>query len=131
MSEDTPVNIGVALSKPFTARQTVLRMQTKLHRWAVTDHGRRFDDLFNLVADPYFLAVAWSRVRENTGARSAGIDKRTARSIEASARGVEGFLEDLRAALKARIFAPVPVRRVQIPKANGKLRSLGIPTEAA
>lgn len=130
MSEDTPVNTGVALLKTFSSRQAVLRMQTKLHRWAVADRGRRFDDLYNLVADPCFLAMAWERVRENTGARSAGIDKRTARSIEASEGGVEGFLEDLRAALKARTFIPVPVRQVRIPKANGKLRSLGIPTVA-
>ena len=92
MSEDAPMNIGAALSRPVTARQRVLRMQTKLHRWAVTDRGRRFDDLFNLVADPCFLAVAWTRVRDNTGARSAGIDKRTARSIEASEHGADGEL---------------------------------------
>jgi RNA-directed DNA polymerase len=47
-------------------------MQTKLHRWAVADAGRRFDDVFNLVYDPAFLAAAWERVRTNTGARTAG-----------------------------------------------------------
>jgi RNA-directed DNA polymerase len=96
MSEDAPMNIGAALELPSVAAQRVLRMQTKLHCWATADRGRRFDDLFNLVADPCFLAVAWTRVRENTGARSAGIDKRTARGIEASADGVAGFLEELR-----------------------------------
>jgi len=40
------------------ARQRVLKIQTKLHRWAVDDPRRRFDDLFNLVADPAFLLVA-------------------------------------------------------------------------
>ena len=49
-------------------------MQTKLHRWAVADPGRRFDDVFNLVYDPAFLAVAWDRVRGNKGARTAGVD---------------------------------------------------------
>jgi RNA-directed DNA polymerase len=130
MSEDAPMNIGVALQRPFAVKQRVLRMQTKLHCWAATEGGRRFDDLYNLVADPCFLACAWERVRNNTGARTAGIDKRTAWSIENSEGGVEGFLEDLRAALKARVFQPVPVRRARIPKANGKMRTLGIPTVA-
>ncbi|MDH3294289.1 MAG: group II intron reverse transcriptase/maturase, partial [Acidimicrobiia bacterium] len=44
-------------------------MQTKLHQWAKADPGRRFDDLANLVYDPAFLVVAWSRVRGNKGAR--------------------------------------------------------------
>jgi RNA-directed DNA polymerase len=130
MPEDAPVNIGAMLAMPFTAGQRVLGIQTKLHQWAAADSGRRFDDLFNLVVDPAFLAVAWTRVRENKGARTAGIDKRTARTIEASKGGVEGFLEDLRHALKTRTWRPLPVRERQIPKANGKLRSLGIPTIA-
>ncbi len=130
MSEDAPVNIGALLSTPYRAGQRVLGIQTKLHRWATADPGRRFDDLFNLVADPAFMVMAWTRVRDNTGARTAGIDKRTARAIEASTGGVEAFLEDLRAQLKGRTFRPLPVRQRKIPKANGKLRSLGIPTVA-
>lgn len=127
---DALVNTGAALRAPFAAEQRVLDIQAKLHRWAAADPGRRFDDLFNLVADPAFLVTAWRRVRENKGARTAGIDKRTARSIEASAQGAEGFLEDLRAQLRARAFRPLPVRQRKIPKAGGKLRALGIPTVA-
>ena len=130
MSEDAPVNIGAALQRPFAASQRVLSMQTKLQRWAVTDGGRRFDDVFNLVADPCFLVTAWERVRENRGAKTAGIDRATVRSIEESADGAEGFLERLRAQLRARTFVPAPVRRVEIPKAGGKVRKLGIPTVA-
>jgi RNA-directed DNA polymerase len=128
--EDAPVNIGAMLLTPFRAGRRVLAMQSKLHSWAAADPGRRFDDLYNLVADPAFMVTAWMRVRENKGARTAGIDKRTARSIEASAGGVEAFLEDLRGQLKTRTFRPLPVRQRKIPKANGKLRSLGIPTVA-
>jgi RNA-directed DNA polymerase len=130
MSEDAPVNIGAALERPFLVHQRVLSMQTKLQRWAVTDGGRRFDDVFNLVADPCFLVSAWERVRENRGAKTAGIDRATVRSIENSADGAEGFLEGLREQLKARTFVPTPVRRVEIPKASGKMRKLGIPTVA-
>jgi len=111
------------------AERRVLKIQTKLHRWARDDPHRRFDDLFNLVADPGFLLVAWDRVAGNKGARTAGIDGRTARSI-ADMQGVEEFLDGLRSSLKDRGFRPVPVRERMIPKAGGKLRRLGIPTVA-
>jgi RNA-directed DNA polymerase len=107
----------------------VLSIQRKLHQWATEDRSRRFDDLFNLVADPAFLREAWERVRGNKGARTAGVDKRTAWSIE-TGQGVESFLAGLRTALKSGEFRPVPVREVMIPKANGKKRRLGIPTVA-
>jgi RNA-directed DNA polymerase len=51
----------------------VLEIQAKLHRWARDDPHRRFGDLFNLVADPAFLLVAWDRVRRNKGAKTAGV----------------------------------------------------------
>lgn len=107
------------------ARARVLGIQTKLHRWAADSPDRRFCDLFNLVADPAFLTVAWDRVRGNRGARSAGVDGVTPRSIVV---GEEAFLRRLRDDLKARRFEPLPVRQRMIPKANGKLRTLGIPT---
>jgi RNA-directed DNA polymerase len=79
MFEDAPVNIGaVEWPDPDSAHFTVRRMQTKLHRWATEDPGRRFGDLFNLVYDPAFLVVAWERVSTNQGAKTAGIDKATA-----------------------------------------------------
>jgi RNA-directed DNA polymerase len=71
--------------------------------------------------------VAWDRVRGNKGARTAGVDGKTTLSIQ-SGQGVEVFLEGLRASLKDRSFCPLPVRERMIPKANGKLRRLGIAT---
>ena len=62
-----------------------------------------------------------------TRARTAGVDGEIARYIEA-VRGVEGFLAELRADLKARTFQPLPARRRAIPKAGGKVRYLGIAT---
>jgi RNA-directed DNA polymerase len=111
------------------AQTRVLGIQTKLHQWATGDPARRFDDLFNLVCDPAFLLVAWHRVRGNKGARTAGVDGQVARDVERG-HGVEGFLADLRAELKARRFAPLPVRERLIPKpgGSGKLRRLGIAT---
>jgi len=121
------VNIDDLEDATFVAERRVLEIQTKLHRWASDDPHRRFDDLFNLVADPAFLLVAWVRVRANKGAKTAGVDGRTAVSI-AAGLGVEDFLDGLRSALKDRSFQPLPVRERMIPKDGGKLRRLGIAT---
>ena len=107
------------------AKARVLGIQTKLHQWATDSPNRRFDDLFNLVCDPAFLVVGWNRVRSNRGARSAGVDGVKPRSI---VFGEDTFLPRLRDDLKAKRFDPLPVRQRMIPKAGGKLRSLGIPT---
>ena len=85
--------------------------------------------MFNLVYDPAFLVHAWERVATNRGAKTAGIDRATAPQIETWV-GVEAFLGQIRESLKSGGFRPVEVRRVMIPKANGKLRKLGIPTIA-
>ena len=107
------------------AEYRVLVMQKKLHRWAVADPGRRFDDLANLVYDPAFLVVAWNRVRVNKGARTAGVDGVAPRSVGPWA-GV--MLDRLREDLKAGRFVPERVREKVIPKTSGKFRRLGIPT---
>ena len=114
-------------SATYGAERRVLEIQAKLHRWARDDPHRRFDDLFNLVADPAFLLVAWDRVRGNKGAKTAGVDGATASSV-ALRTGVEEFLDGLRASIKDRSFRPLPVRERTIPKAGGKLRRLGIAT---
>jgi RNA-directed DNA polymerase len=109
------------------ARRRVLEIQAKLHRWARDDPHRRFDDVFNLVADPAFLLVAWDRVRHNKGAKTAGVDGQSAYYVQA-VLGVEEFLDRLRTALRDRSFRPVPVRERMIPKVGGKQRRLGIAT---
>src|SRR5213082_3240166 len=102
MAEDTLVNTGVG-AWPATdeAWWPVRRMQLKLHRWASEDKARRFDDLFNLVYDPAFLAAAWERVASNKGARTAGVDGLTVAHVEARV-GVDVFLDQIRQALKTR-----------------------------
>jgi len=122
------VNTGELEHALVVAERRVLEIQTKLHRWASDDPHRRFDDLFNLVADPGFLLVAWDRVRGNKGARTAGVDGQTAYYVEAGI-GVEGFLDRLRAEIKDRSFRPLPARERMIPKpGTTKRRRLGIST---
>ena len=121
------MNTGALWPDLSEAGRRVRVMQTKLHRWATAEPSRCFDDLYNLVYDPAFLVVAWRRVRGNKGARTAGIDGVTPRSL---ASGAEKLLAGLRDDLKARRFVPQRVRQKTIPKSSGKVRSLGIPTVA-
>lgn len=126
----TLVNTGDLARDPalWAAERRVLEIQAKLHQWARSDPGRRFDDLYNLVCDPAFLRVAWYRVRGNRGARSAGVDGMTAWHVENTV-GVETLVGGLREALKARSFRPLPVRERMIPKpGTSKKRRLGIAT---
>src|SRR5258707_75925 len=125
--EVAPVNTDELEHATAVADRRVLEIQAKLHRWASDDPHRRFDDLFNLVADPAFLLVAWDRVRGNKGAGTAGVDGLTAESI-AVRTGAGEFLGALRSSIRDRSFRPLPVRERMIPKSGGKLRRLGIAT---
>ena len=131
MPQDALPNGSARDWAPAGSRSRVAEMQTKLHRWAAADPGRRFDDLFNFVHDPATLIMAFSRVVGNRGANTPGIDGVTAAEIE-DVMGVSGFLDDLRVQLKAGTFTPLPVRERTIPKpgGSGKVRRLGIPTIA-
>jgi hypothetical protein len=128
MPQDAPLNGGAGDDVPQGPWSRVAGMQAKLHRWAVADSGRRFDDLFNFVHDPATLLVAVDRVATNQGANTPGVDGVTAAWVEQEVGGPR-FLDDLRAALKDGSFRPLPVRERKIPKpgGSGKLRKLGIP----
>ena len=132
MPKDAPPNGGASPGPaPMGPFGRVSEMQAKLHRWAVAEPGRRFDDLFSFVCDPATLIVAFSRVAGNQGSRTPGVDGLTVAGIEESI-GAPGFLDDLRASLKAGTFRPLPVREKVIPKpgGSGKVRRLGIPVVA-
>lgn len=128
MVEVAPVNTGALIwPSSLVAADRVRRMQRKLHRWAREDPARCFGDLYNLVYDPAFLVDAFERVARNQGAKTSGVDGWTISRVRTEI-GVDEFLAGIGEELKARTFHPSPVRRVEIPKANGKMRKLGIPT---
>jgi RNA-directed DNA polymerase len=100
MPKDAPLNSDAPPDELVGSVRRVSEMQAKLHRWAVADPGRRFDDLFNFVHDPATLMMAFERVARNLGARTAGVDGLTVADVE-EVVGVPRFLDDLRAAVKS------------------------------
>ncbi len=121
------MNTGASWPEPKLAKERVLGIQRKLHKWAQDDQDRRFSDLHNLVFDPATLIVAWTRVRANRGSRSAGVDGQSAAYVE-QVLGVQRFLTELREELRSGSYRPLPVKERKIPKRGGKLRRLGIAT---
>jgi len=108
----------------MTDNERVRDLQRKLYRKAKEDETYRFYVLYDKLAVPYVLREAYRRVKANRGA--PGVDGVTFKALEAEGEGE--FLEVIRKELVERSYRPSPVKRVMIPKANGKMRPLGIPT---
>lgn len=102
----------------------VRQLQRKLYLGAKRSKNRRFHALYDRLYDWDVLKESWKRVRANHGA--AGIDGQTLEAIEA--KGIEPFLKEIQAYLQEGCYHPLAVRRVEIPKADGGKRSLGVPT---
>jgi RNA-directed DNA polymerase len=102
----------------------VRQLQNRLWAAAKQSEGRRFHALFDRVYRSDVLWEAWERVRENRGA--AGVDGVTLAEVEVY--GVHRMLDELAVGLRAGTYRPALVRRVEIPKPDGRMRPLGIPT---
>ena len=102
---------------------SVQKLQTALHAKAKESPSFRFYALYDKVYRKDVLAYAYECCRANGGA--AGVDGQTFEDIEAY--GVERWLDELAEELKSRTYQPQPVRRVYIPKPDGKQRPLGVP----
>jgi len=103
---------------------SVQKLQTALHDKAKGSPGFRFYALYDKVYRKDVLAFAYHCCKANGGA--AGVDGQSFEDIERY--GVERWLDELAQELKSRTYRPLPVRRVWIPKPDGKQRPLGVPT---
>src|SRR5215217_2024745 len=102
----------------------VQKLQTALRAKAKGSPDYRFYALYDKVYRPDVLRHAYACCRANQGA--AGMDGQTFEHIEAY--GLQRWLGELTEELRSRTYRPQPVRRVYIPKPDGKQRPLGIPT---
>ena len=114
--------VGGARLRPGVG--AVRELQRKLWAAAKQSSGRRFHALYDRIHRDDVLVEAWERVRANRGA--AGVDKITLAVVEEY--GVDRMLCELRDDLQRGSYRPSPVRRVEIPKPDGRRRPLGIPT---
>jgi RNA-directed DNA polymerase len=100
-------------------------MQRKLSQWSDQDKSRRLYDLYDLLYDREWLRLAHDYVKQNAGSVTAGCDGINMRIFD---ENLEINLQQITEELKSETFVPQPVRRVYIPKPNGKTRPLGIPS---
>jgi RNA-directed DNA polymerase len=125
---ETPEELAwrLANSKQVTIPEKLSSLRAKLGQKAKQEPKFRFYALYDRVYRQDTLETAWRMVANNGG--SPGVDGISIKQIQETEGEAEKLISDLQEALKSKMYRPSSVKRVYIPKANGKQRPLGIPT---
>jgi RNA-directed DNA polymerase len=117
---------GPTTEPPGNAPDKLSRLRLKLHQKAKKEPKFRFYALHDRIYRKDTLTRAWEMVRANKGA--PGVDGVTIDQIVNAEDGPERLILEIQEELKRKTYRPKPVRRVYIPKPDGRKRPLGIPT---
>lgn len=123
---ETPRKMSNSSANSIETPKKIRDLQRTLYRQAKGNPKWRAWSLYGDLCRRDILTYALKRVIDNAGA--PGVDGMCVEALKNNAEKREEFLENLQNELKERCYKPSAVRRVYIPKANGKLRPLGIPT---
>ena len=104
------------------------KIQAELAQRTLVEPDGRHKRLYRLIRDEGWLSAGLDSVLSNSGSNTPGIDGETKRKIDARKNGRDRIVGQLREELMTNDYRPQPVKRIYIPKANGKLRPLGIAT---
>jgi hypothetical protein len=104
----------------------IIKTQRSLAIKAKHNPTHQFDHLYRLICQKEWVHRALALVLSNQGARTAGIDGVTKKTLD-DPENYLALIREIQQELREQRFRPVPVRRIYIPKANGKMRPLGIP----